>query len=366
MAASFKKRFLTRHAKSSALLASLLLHALLVFTGLSVVVVTVIEKKDQAFVVHAVARPKKQPAPRKLQVPVVMRNTQPPNPKMQKPAVLNREVKTVEARLSDMIMDMGGSDYLDSGGGLDGLDLGLNIDFFGIIGGGTHIVFILDCSLSMWGEKDRIMRSEASRIIRELPRGTHFAVIFFGGPAWPAGREPDLDDWVSTGGGWQSFRPKDWSKLPKVKYKKISADSKSRMIREIHAAPLIYGTVYDCPIYMALSMDPVPDTVFFMTDGESSAERGIVSLRKMVDQLTEAGKRVPVMHTVGFGISHDDQLVEMAALMRGEYRFLTASEYISTYGRDRSRPFRRNSGMNVEENVESVSDEQYPVEFSLQ
>lgn len=137
------------------------------------------------------------------------------------------------------------------------------------------------------------------------------------------------------------------------------------MISKIKTTPLVYGTVYDNPIYMALSMDPVPDTIFFMTDGESSTERGIISLQKMVEQLTAAGKRVPVMHTVGFGISHNNQLKEMAALMRGECNFLTTREYIKKYGRDRSRPAKLNPGFDVESGVESVPAEQYPVEFFL-
>jgi hypothetical protein len=280
--------------------------------------------------------------------------------------VFERDVITVEVKLSDMLGIMGKMDIPDSYGGPGGLDSGLAINFFGIVGGGTHVVFILDCSLSMWGEKELIMRREAARIINDLTPGTHFAVIFFGGPAWPAGRDPDLKNWVSTGGSWQSFRPRNWNALPEVGYKQASYRTKSSMIDEIRTVPLVYGTVYDCPIYMALRMDPIPDTIFFMTDGESDTERGIDSLRKMVDQLKAAGKRVPIMHTVGFGISRNDQLEAMAALMNGECRFLTTWDYTRRYGYDGTKPARLNPGFDVDREVESVPSDQYPIEFFLQ
>lgn len=363
MAESSNKRFFAKHAKSSALLVSLIVHVVLVVVGLSIVVVTVVEKKDQAFVVQEAKRP--QMKLRKLRVPVNVRKKKISKPVMQKTVAFKTEVKTVDIKLSYSTDVTGGWEFLDTAGGLDGLDLGLDVNFFGIMGGGSHIVFIIDYSLSMWGQKERIMRREASRVIHELPDGTRFSVIFFGGPAWPAGIDPKLNNWVKTGDDWQSFRPKDWNALPKVIYKKANAITKLNEISKIKSTPLIYGTVYDCPIYMALRMDPIPDTIFFMTDGESDPERGIMSLQRMVDKLTAAGKKVPVMHMVGFGVTHNDQLREMAALTGGECRFLTTWDYIKKYGEDRSKRVKLKSGFDVEKGIESVSADQYPVEFPL-
>jgi hypothetical protein len=63
-----KKRFFASHAKSSAIVVSLAIHALLIVVALSFVAVTVIRKEDQKFEAKHVARPK---VPlKKLQVPV--------------------------------------------------------------------------------------------------------------------------------------------------------------------------------------------------------------------------------------------------------------------------------------------------------
>jgi hypothetical protein len=363
MAKSSNKRFFTQHAKSSAVLISLIIHAVLIFVALSVVVVTVAQKEAQVFVAQEIKHPRMKL--RKLTVPVNIGKKKIQNPKMQKRIAVKHELKTVAVKLPEMTGIKWGLGFLDTGGGLDGLDLGLSVNFFGISGGGTHIAFIIDYSASMWGEREKIMRREAARVIRELPRGTQFGVIFFGGPAWPAGLDPKLSDWVKTSYDAHSFRPKDWNDLPKVTYKEASMFTTSSMIRKVKTTPLVDGTVYDCPIYMALNMEPIPDTIFFMTDGGCTTNRGIVSLRKMVDQLTATGKKVPVMHTIGFGISSDAQLKEMAELMRGRCRFLTAREYIKTYGRDESRPAKLDPQLDVRRKVETVPFEAYPIEFSL-
>jgi hypothetical protein len=361
----YKRFFLARHAKSSSFLATLIIHALFVVVGLSVVVFRVAEKKDQAFAARKIDRPEMQMELKKLKVPVTIRKTKVPKPKARNTPVFRDDLKTVEVRLSDMAVTMGKWGLPDSYRGLDVPKLDIDINFFGIVGGGKHIVFILDCSPSMQGVREGIMRREAARIIEELTPGTDFAVIFFGGLAWAAGQKPDLNNWVQSAGSWQSFRPKDWNALPKVKYRKASYSTKSSMISEIRTTPLIEGTIYDCPVYMALSMDPIPDTIFFMTDGECDVERGIDSLRKMVDQLTAAGKRVPVMHTVGLEVYFSDQLEQMAELMGGECRFLTAREYDGKYGHDRSGHAPQNPGYDVTREVETVPADQYPVEFSL-
>jgi hypothetical protein len=328
------------------------------------VVSTFTKDKEHAFKARVVDRPPKQP--RKLTVPVAMRRTDTPKPEFQDRKIVNKTLNTIESRFSDVVMNLSDWDIPDSYRGLNAAGLDGEIQFFGVMGSGTHVVFILDFSPSMAGMKEDIMRREAARIINGLLPGTHFAVILFGGIAWPAGQDPDLGNWVVTNGDWQTCRPKDWSALPKVMYLRSSRRTRSDMIDEIDDARLIDGTVYDCPVFMALRMDPLPETIFFMTDGEGDRERGIVSLQKMVAQLEAAGKKVPVMHTVGFGVSSSGQLELMAELMGGECRFLSPWEYNSLYGPSRQRTSGRSLGVNDDWRVESVSADQYPVEFSLQ
>ena len=53
-----KKGFFANHAKSSAALVSLGIHAVLIVIALSFVAVTVIQKEDKAFEAKPVSRPK--------------------------------------------------------------------------------------------------------------------------------------------------------------------------------------------------------------------------------------------------------------------------------------------------------------------
>lgn len=353
-----------RHSKSSAFLISLALHGVLLVAALSFVAVSVIQKEDQTFVAQTVKRPNLKL--RKLTVPVKMDKTRKPKPKLRKRILVKKEVKTQAIKMPEISGIKGGIGYLDGAGGLDGLGLGIEINFFGIVGGGKHVVFIIDYSASMKGEKEVIMRREAARVINELPRETMFGVIFFAGPAWPAGSGlSSLNDWVCTDGNAGTYRPRDWNDMPKVRYKRASKGAISSMVDKIEGTPLVFGTVYDCPIYMALNMDPMPDTIFFMTDGACNSARGIESLREMVRQLMAGGKKVPVMHTVGFGISSNQQLRDMAELMGGESNFLTASEYTRKYGPGKKAPQKLKSDVNVKKTVKSVPASEYPVEFSL-
>jgi hypothetical protein len=361
------KGLFTGHKKSSALLVSLLFHGILMVIAVSFVAVTVIQKEDQTFVAQTIKRPRIKL--RKLSMPVKMEKKRKQKPKLRKRIVVKKEVKTPEIRMPEISGIKGGVGYLDKGGGgFGGLGQGLGheINFFGIMGGGKHVVFIIDYSLSMGGEKEEIMRREAARVISKLPQKTEFGVIFFAGPAWPANSGlKSLDDWVSTGKVEETFRPKDWGDLPRVRYQRASRGAIASMIRKVEKTPLVYGTVYDCPIYMALKMNPMPDTIFFMTDGMCPPQRGIDSVREMIRQLEAAGKKVPVINTVGFGISGNYQLKQMAELTGGECNFLTAADYNRKYGPPEREMKAVRSEINVKETVKSVAAAEYPVRFSL-
>lgn len=252
-----------------------------------------------------------------------------------------------------------------------GFDLDIEIEFFGARGGGQKLVFVIDVSQSLRGRddrtKERIMRKEATRVIEELPPGIDFNVIFFAGPAWPA--FDDLDEWadefVTTGDDADTFRPKDWDDLKKLGYYGSGTGARHRAIRAIRDTDLVYGTVFDLPMFMALNMDPTPDTIFFMTDGSTSDERGIDQIRKMVEQMDRAGKKVPTIHTVGLGTSGNRQLDEIAALTRkGTATYLTPEDFRKKYG-DISFPDsdeERNSGVRIER----VPADRYPIEFDME
>lgn len=355
-------RFLARHSKSSAMVVSLAIHAVLIVVAISFVAVKVIVKEEPAFEAKRVKRPKMPP--KKIQVPVDVKKSK-PKPRLRKRIVSTKTFTDIQ--MPEITGVAGGLGNM-GGDGLGSLGFDLKFNFFGARGGGRHVVFVIDYSQSMvHGGKEAIMRREAARVISELPKTTNFAVIFFAGPAWPAASnlERFVSDWVKTGNDAHSFRPKDWDDLPRMKYKTASTSVCSSMVDTIETTPLVYGTVYDCPLYMALSMDPTPDVIFFITDGSCDPERGIVPFRKMLAQLQAAGKKVPKVNTVGFGISGNSQLKEIARLTEGECHFLTAADYIRRFGAVEPKPQKLKPGFKIS-TIKSVTAAEYPVEFTLQ
>jgi hypothetical protein len=361
-----RKQFFLNHKKSSALVVSIAIHSFFLIVALSFVAVKIIVKPEQIFEVKEVKRPTIKL--RKLQVPVKnMKKTQ--APKLRKTIVARPKNIAVDIKMPEIVGVKGGTGYGRSGG-LGGLGFSFNMNFFGLSSKAmSHIVFIIDYSGSMKGEKEAIMRRELARVLSDLPEDTDFGMIFFAGPAWPAGKGGSVvsSDWVKTDGEDHSntYRPKDWDRLQSVDYERATSARISRMIRVVESTPLSGGTVYDCPIYMALKMKPLPDKIFFITDGACSTERGIVSLRKMVDQLKAAGEKIPVMHTIGFGISRNAQLEQMAALMGGESKFLTTEEYIRKYGPNEDKPSQVNENEVKVGKIEAVPADRYSVKFEL-
>lgn len=261
-----------------------------------------------------------------------------------------------------------GKGFGDGFGSGSGLALDIDIEFFGAKGGGGHVAFVIDYSGSMKGPKEVILRRETMRIMEDLPEGVQFGVIFFAGPAWPASKSytSGLNNWVTTnspGSAYTNFRPKNWDRLPRIRYETSSSSTRNRYKRIGEDTPLVAGTIYDAPLYMAMSMDPVPETIFFMTDGSCPEKRGIVPLKKMIAQLKAAGKKVPIIHTVGLGISNSSHLRGIAQLTGGTANFLTAQQYLKQYGPGKvDMP---GKGENVMQRVDKVPANKYPVAFNL-
>ena len=361
-----KKGYFGRHAKSSAAMVSLIIHAVVLVAAISFVAVKVAIKEDVIFEPKPVQRPRVQL--QKLRLPVEMKKKVPP-PKLRQRLVTQTKIKPTQLMMPEVTGVSGGTGFLDGDGGLGGFDFkGLKVSFFGVQGGGNRLVFIIDYSWSMRDVgKEAIMRREAARVIEELPEEVEFAVIFFNGPAWPADQDlsSSAGKWVWTQNDYSSHRPRDWDDLPKVRYRKATKSSKRSMIRQIEETPLMGGTVYDNPFFMALSMDPLPETIFFMTDGGCDRHRGVDSVSEMIRQLNALGKKVPQIHTIGFGVTSNWQLEKMAELTNGECRFVQPDEYIARYGPNPKKMKEVQSNAGIKDMIRAVGADEYPVRFQL-
>ncbi len=136
-----KKRFFANHSKSSAVVISLVIHAILIVVALSFVAVTVIQREDNQFAGKQVVRPRKQL--KKLKVPVKIKKQR--KPKLRKRLVaknLNRKIP--EIQMPEITGIKGGIGSMGGDGGVSGIGFSMpEIDFFGAKAKGEKVVFVV-------------------------------------------------------------------------------------------------------------------------------------------------------------------------------------------------------------------------------
>ncbi|MDF7822783.1 hypothetical protein P4B35_02055 [Pontiellaceae bacterium B12227] len=190
MSAKPKKRFFANHAKSSAALVSLGIHAILIVVALSFVAVTVIQKEDNKFEAKPVNRPKMQL--KKLQVPVNIKKKKTQKPKLRKRIVvqpkMNQNMPDIKMPEITGVKGGLGSAAGDGLGGAGGLGFSMpEIELFGIKGKGEKVFIILDASGDMMVDEIggipayTIIKSELVRILGGLNPTVLFNIAVYGG-----------------------------------------------------------------------------------------------------------------------------------------------------------------------------------------
>ena len=185
-----KKRFFANHAKSSAALVSLGIHAVLIIVAISFVAVKVITKEEQNFEVKAVKRPR-MPM-KKLQVPVNVKKRQRPKPKLRKRIVvqpkLNKNMPDIKMpEITGVKGGIGNGTGAGLGGG-GGIGFSMpQIEIFGIKGKGEKVFLILDTDNRMLVDEMggipayTIIKQELIRIVESLPSTALINVAVFRG-----------------------------------------------------------------------------------------------------------------------------------------------------------------------------------------
>ena len=182
-----KKPFFASHAKSSAAVVSVAIHAVLIVIALTFVAVKVIVKEENNFEVKPVHRPKM--VLKKLRVPVNVKKKT-PKPKLRKRIVVTPKVKqnVPDIKMPEVTGVKGGLGA-GAGAGLGGgAALGFTmpeINVFGIKSKGEKVFIILDSSTEMmWDEMGgipayTIIKNELVKIIQGLPPTALFNVIVY-------------------------------------------------------------------------------------------------------------------------------------------------------------------------------------------
>jgi len=92
--------------------------------------------------------------------------------------------------------------------------------------------------------------------------------------------------------------------MSKANWIKLTSSSRRKLQERMKIAPRLGGTVFDSGFYMALKLDPIPTTIFFMTDGSCSESRGIDRIEKLWAQAKRlhGAKNMPLINTVGLDV----------------------------------------------------------------
>jgi len=186
---------------------------------------------------------------------------------------------------------LGGAGGGDLGAGMGGSGgAGSGTSFFGISSKGGRFCYIMDTSASMLeGTRLDAAITELISSLRKLPNFSQFYVLFYSSNF----SEPPSQH------GWNTAR----------------RSSLTRIINEIHRVQAHGGTMPAPAFEKALELSPLPDVIFFLTDGQIP-KTFIDELRDMLP----SGKRI-VVHAVAFGSDADiDQMKDIAKLTGGQYK----------------------------------------------
>jgi hypothetical protein len=183
-----KKDFFTNHAKSSAALVSLGIHAVLIVVALSFVAVSVIQKEEKVFEAKPVNRPKMQL--KKLQVPVNIKKKKMKKPRLRKRIVVQPKMNSSmpDIKMPEISGLKGGLGGGEAGGlgGAGGVGFSMpEINVFGIKGKGEKVFIALDADARMMRDEVggmrayTIIKDEVHKIISGLPPTALFNVAVF-------------------------------------------------------------------------------------------------------------------------------------------------------------------------------------------
>ncbi len=189
-------------------------------------------------------------------------------------------------------------------------------NFMGVKSQANKILFIIDYSASMKG-RDKVMRYELCKAIDKLPAVGSVAVIFFSGPTWIAGQDANAlhKNWEgSNGGGW---KPKEGHTPERPKWMPVTPSNKKKLKEAVVSTPLTFGTVWDNSFDWAFYMNPKPDVIYFMTDGNANK-----NLQGM--EIIKSKKGKTKIYTIGYGAPAGAKkpLEEIAAITGGKSKFV--------------------------------------------
>lgn len=172
----------------------------------------------------------------------------------------------------------------------------------------SRVVFVMDVSRSLTPAQLQMSKDELGAALRRLPESTRYQVIFFSGASWFAhqrmieggarGEDVVIEDrdgtmtWHSGFGGFEFEDGND--NLPTADWLSASPDNISSTLADIEAVEKSYGTTWNLPLTMAMNLEPAPESIYFLTDGETARQERVAE--EMVEMAIKRG--VQRIHTI--------------------------------------------------------------------
>jgi len=156
-------------------------------------------------------------------------------------------------------------------------------EFFKAVGDSNElrVCYVVDYSLSMKGQKEKLLRNELTVSLNKLPKDSKHSVFFFAGPVWQMGDEVksvknrlnytvnhkgSIINWTGQGAHkWKSSEPT----MP-APWRPSHGSHKGSLLSQVQTQKLVFGTDWSHPLKAALELDPMPHVIYFMTDGSCS------------------------------------------------------------------------------------------------
>lgn len=203
----------------------------------------------------------------------------------------------------------------------------------------SRVVFVVDVSRSLTPDQFAISKSELSDALKSLDRETQYQVLFFSGPVWFAhqrlveGGERDQDVLIRDGAtdhrwlcefGAHRYEKGNES-LPTSEWRTASEENLAATILDIEEVGRSHGTTWHLPMIMALQLEPPPQRIFFITDGEVPRQSEIA--RDLAEMSQERG--APEIHTISLMVpGASPALYHLAKKSGGSHALVIAGGHV--------------------------------------
>lgn len=163
--------------------------------------------------------------------------------------------------------------------------------FFGqqATSGAERIAFVIDFSGSNTNAQRDAIRREVARVLDSLPPTTRYQIIGFAGCVWtlgdtfeqvgePGADDEDLRSHIVVGGNGREYRY-EWdyksgyawrqsnALIPPMEWLQATPENTALSKENMQKQQFIGGTNWDIALAAALKLDPLPEEIYFLTDG---------------------------------------------------------------------------------------------------